>query len=214
MGLPDRMRVDNGHPWGFRNDLPRDLALWLIGLGVGMIWNRAACPQQNGKVERDQGVLQQWIEIKSCKDDIEVKVRLTRAAAIQRCEYPAVGGRTRVEAFPALMTPRRSYDPAREAELWSLDRVDRFLSGLVVHRRVSRGGQISLYHRNFMVGKTHQGQEVHVKFDPVGREWVILTFTGQEIRRHPAPEINQAAIVGLSVGYHRPSPGGAEDTDH
>ncbi len=25
-GLPDRLRVDNGHPWGAQNDLPTELA--------------------------------------------------------------------------------------------------------------------------------------------------------------------------------------------
>ncbi|MBV8318944.1 MAG: DDE-type integrase/transposase/recombinase, partial [Planctomycetaceae bacterium] len=59
-GLPDRLRVDNGHPWGSQNDLPTDLALWLIGLGVNMIWNKPRCPQMNGVVERSQGVTQQW----------------------------------------------------------------------------------------------------------------------------------------------------------
>jgi hypothetical protein len=31
-GLPRCLRVDNGHPWGSWSDLPRDLALWVIGL--------------------------------------------------------------------------------------------------------------------------------------------------------------------------------------
>ena len=32
-GLPDRVRVDNGYPWGTPRDLPSELALWLIGSG-------------------------------------------------------------------------------------------------------------------------------------------------------------------------------------
>jgi hypothetical protein len=32
-GRPDRVRVDNGPPWGSREDLPTAFALWLIGLG-------------------------------------------------------------------------------------------------------------------------------------------------------------------------------------
>src|SRR5438067_1877559 len=44
-GLPGRLRVDNGAPWGGWNDLPTDLALWLIGLGVDLTWNPPARPQ-------------------------------------------------------------------------------------------------------------------------------------------------------------------------
>ena len=51
-GRPDAFRVDNGAPWGSRGDLPTDLALWLIGLEIDMIWNLSHQPQCNGVVER------------------------------------------------------------------------------------------------------------------------------------------------------------------
>src|SRR5262249_34516179 len=37
-GLPGRLRVDNGYPWGNSGDLPPELALWLLGLGPGLVW--------------------------------------------------------------------------------------------------------------------------------------------------------------------------------
>ena len=54
-GLPDRVRVDNGYPWGTSRDLPSELALWLIGLGVEPIWNPPGQPtqqSQGGAVQR------------------------------------------------------------------------------------------------------------------------------------------------------------------
>jgi transposase InsO family protein len=56
-GLPARFRVDNGAPWGSWGDFPTALALWVIGLGVGMHWNRPRTPEQNGKLERWHGSL-------------------------------------------------------------------------------------------------------------------------------------------------------------
>ena len=50
-GLPDRVRVDNGYPWGTPRDLPSELALWLIGLAVEPIWNPPGQPTRNPKVE-------------------------------------------------------------------------------------------------------------------------------------------------------------------
>src|SRR5580765_8532727 len=38
-GRPAQMRVDNGTPWGSSDAVPTPLALWLIGLGIGMHWN-------------------------------------------------------------------------------------------------------------------------------------------------------------------------------
>ena len=75
-GLPAQLRVDNGAPWGSWNDLPPDLALWLIGLGVGMIWNRPRHCQANGHVERAHGVLQQWSEPARCPDVAALPQRL------------------------------------------------------------------------------------------------------------------------------------------
>ena len=125
-GLPDRLRVDNGHPWGSRNDLPTDLALWLIGLGVDVIWNKPRCPRMNGVVERSQGVTQQWVEPRTLADPDQLQARLDWAVGIQRDLYPAVAGRSRREAFPALATPRRPYRIEDEDAVWCLDRVDQF----------------------------------------------------------------------------------------
>jgi len=54
-GLPQRLRVDNGYPWGSSGDFPPEMALWLIGLGIDRVWIAPACPQKNGVVERAQG---------------------------------------------------------------------------------------------------------------------------------------------------------------
>jgi transposase InsO family protein len=54
-GRPGGLRVDNGSPWGLKSGLPPDLALWLIGLGVGLSWIPPRPPQSNGKVERCHG---------------------------------------------------------------------------------------------------------------------------------------------------------------
>jgi transposase InsO family protein len=61
------MRVDNGWPWGSaQQDLPPVLSLWLIGRGVQVVWNRPGRPQQNGVVERFNGLLDQWAEPDRC----------------------------------------------------------------------------------------------------------------------------------------------------
>src|SRR6185437_10859102 len=61
-GLPDHVRFDNGYPWGSPRDLPPELALWLIGLGVEPISNPPGRPTCNPKVERCNGLTQQWGE--------------------------------------------------------------------------------------------------------------------------------------------------------
>lgn len=53
-GLPARINVDNGAPWGSpRNPGEHsDLSIWLIRLGIRISFSRPYHPQTNGKVER------------------------------------------------------------------------------------------------------------------------------------------------------------------
>jgi hypothetical protein len=201
-GLPDRIRLDNGHPWGSWNDLPRALPLWLIGLGVDLIWNDPRCPEENGKVERTQGVTQQWAEPPRCSDRTQLASRLQWAIQMQREVYPAIQGQTRLEAHPALAQRRRPYTRAKEERLWQLSRVDAFLSRGVWRRLVSETGQISVYNRNYRVGRNHAGQEVSVRFDAGLRQWVVQDAGGDELARHQAEQLTYERIMELDV-MHR-----------
>ena len=127
-GLPAHIQVDNGHPWGLNKGLPPDLALWLIGLGIAMHWIPPGQPQKDGTAERGNGVMQQWSEPSSCRTRGELRARLEREGRVQRERYPAIGGLSRIEAYPGLKHSGRPYDRADEGVLWELARVDRFLA--------------------------------------------------------------------------------------
>jgi hypothetical protein len=202
-GLPDHIRVDNGHPWGSWSDLPRALPLWLIGLGVDVIWNDACCPEENGKVERMQGVTKQWAEPGRCSDRAQLSRRLEWAVRIQREVYPAIRGRTRLEAYPALGQRRRPYRRDQEEAWWDQTRIDAFLSGGVWQRLVSRTGQISLNNRNYRVGRGYAGRVVSVRFEAAGRQWVVQDARGQELARHAAEQITRERIMELDVMHRR-----------
>ena len=126
-GLPEAVRVDNGYPWGSPRDLPTELALWLIGLGVAVIWNPPAQPRKNPKVERCQGVAAAWTEPQACADPAAFSAHLDWVGRVQCREYPSIGGSTRVEAYPGLLIARRAYQESQEPTLWELGRVDRWV---------------------------------------------------------------------------------------
>lgn len=206
-GRPERFRVDNGVPWGSAGDLPTDLALWLIGLGLGVDWNPPRRPQDNGVVERSQGTAKRWAEPGACATAAELQRRLEEMDGIQRQEYPSVRGRSRLEAFPGLAHSGRAYTPAWERAHWSLAAVAAHLAGYAVPRRVDKSGTVSVYNRNPYVGKNHAGKGVHVMFDPEAIEWIFADEKGQQLRSRPAAEISREAIVGLMVTNRRKGTG-------
>jgi len=75
-GRPKGLRVDNGVPWVYREKLPSALELWLAGLGVALHRNQPRRPQQNGKVERSQGVAKTWAEPEQCDTPEQLQSRL------------------------------------------------------------------------------------------------------------------------------------------
>ncbi len=205
-GRPKSFRVDNGFPWGSRGDLPTDLALWLIGLEIAMIWNPPRQPQKNGTVERSQGVGKNWAEPGACRSVRTLQEHFRKMDRIQREQYPYRDRRSRMEVFPKLRHSSRRYDTAWERKHWKMKAVLEHLSEYLVPRRVDRAGTISIYNRNYYVGKQHQSTLVSVMLDPLSRQWVILDHQGLQLRTHPAEQLTPERIIALNVTHRRKRP--------
>src|SRR3954451_22174360 len=202
-GLPRRMRVDNGMPWGSQGDLPTDLACWLGGLGVGMVLTPPRRPEDNGVVERFQGVGKSWGEPERCRSAAELQRRLDELDRWQRDLYPIARGRSRREVYPGLEHSGRPYDPADEPALWQLGRAWAWVGQHLVARLVDSQGKVSLYNRPYTVGLRWSRRKIWVGFDPVRGEWMFQDEKGYEIRRQAATELSAEKIVALEVTNRR-----------
>jgi hypothetical protein len=202
-GLPRRFRVDNGTPWGSKGDLPTDLAFWLFGLGIDMIWNPPCRPQKNGVIERMQGVGKNWAEPGTCRSAAELQTRLDEMDAIHRESYPSIGGKSRKEAYPNLKHSGCKYTTAWERTHWSLERVTKELAGYALPRTVDHSGCVSLYDYKYYVGETYRGWNIQVLFDPQTHEWIFATPDGQQLRTRQAKEITRERIVSLTMSHRR-----------
>jgi hypothetical protein len=148
-GMPGQIRVGNGYPWGSAGELPTDLALWWIGLGIDAHWNRPRQPRENGVVERGQGVGKGWSEPQTCDSAAELQRRFNRLDRLQREEYPVGGGLSRMELYPGLKHSGRRYRHGSEARLWRLERVLEHLTGYAVSRRINPKGMVSIYDTSY-----------------------------------------------------------------
>jgi hypothetical protein len=206
-GLPGALRLDNGHPWGAAGrDFPPDLALWLLGLGLELVWNRPRHKQGNAVIEQVHGVCQRWVEPHTCATAAEVQARLDHITTLHRERYPAIAGQSRLAAYPALAAGGRPYDPAQEDAHWQEQRVWRWLAGQVWTRRVDQTGCLSLANRAVRVGKAWAGQEVTVRLlihdgAPI---WSIRDAHGRPIRQQPAPMLARERLLALDVSRRRP----------
>lgn len=202
-GLPDAIRTDRD-PLFVGSGLlqwPGTLQLWLVGLGIQPIINRAYRPTDNAIVERNHWTWEQHVLLGQQYQRLEdIQEETNRSFADRREHLPSrhrgCNGRPFAKAFPALNEPRRRYVPEEEAMLFDLKRVDAYLSQWEWRRTVDSMGKISLANRNFYVGKTYRGQVMRIRFDMESREMVCSQAGGAPIARLTMHEISQDYILG------------------
>jgi hypothetical protein len=198
-GQPEQLRLDNGLPWASWNDLPAVLALWLVGLGLDLIFNPPRQPQYNGVVEKSQDTGQRWCEPHRCATAEELQARLDDMDRLQREEYPNLQGRSRLAVFPELRVPRHPYTEAGEQRAWDLRRAQDYLAGFVAVRQANHQGQVSIYARRVSVGARHRGQPVLVQYGADEQMWLLSDTEGRPLRQVAAPEISRERILALDI---------------
>lgn len=176
------------------------LALWLIGLGVEVIWNRPRQPTDKAKVERMQGLTARWAEPQQCASLEVLQQHLDAAAELQRSHYRVrrLGGRTRSEAYPGLLAGGRPYQEDEEAA-FDLERVLRFLAQGQWVRKVNQVGQIDFYGQRWSLGRRHHRQQVCLRLDVEEQCWVVRDEDGRAIKRLSASFLSAENIWGLSL---------------
>jgi transposase InsO family protein len=154
-GLPDAIRMDRDSLFvgSSRLEWPGTLLLWLVGLGVQPVINRAYRPTDNAMVERSH---------RTWKGDVLVGGRFADLVALQeksdqaledrRLHLPSrhagCQGQPPAKAYPDLLKPRRPYHPRQERALFDPKRVDAYLTQWEWQRQVDEVGKISLANRN------------------------------------------------------------------
>jgi transposase InsO family protein len=152
-GLPARINVDNGPPWGAagQGDRLTRLAVWLIRVGVRLSYSRPLHPQTNGKDERFHRTMKAEVLARHCmRDLVDAQERLGRWRHIYNHERPH-------DALN-MQTPASRYRPSARAMPKTLAEIEYVSSDLV--RRVQEGGWFTLNGHEFRVSKALAGQPV------------------------------------------------------
>lgn len=152
-GMPRRMLMDNGSPWGDAGDQPwTKLTVWLLRLGVSVTHGRPYHPQTQGKEERFHRTLKAEVlrdrsfrDVEDCQrifDPWRMLYNHERPHEALGLEVPAsryrISGRSYPETLPAV-----AYRPGMQI------------------RKVDQGaGKISFQWREVRIGKAFRGEYV------------------------------------------------------
>jgi hypothetical protein len=188
-----------------RLEWPGFLLLWLVGLGIQPLINRAHRPTDNAQVERGNRTWDEHVRIGAKAQTFSQLQADTDQAWRDRREClpsrnPHCHGLPPLLAHPALAQPRRPYSPEQEADLFDMTRVYAYLAQWEWQRQVDTTGFISMAHLNRRISPLHIGQIVKVRFDPTRHEFVASTVGGTELRRFTLPVISADYIRGIDPG--------------
>lgn len=164
-GLPDRMTMDNGSPWGSHSDDPTALTVWLIRLGVAVSHSRPYHPQTQGKDERFHRTLQREVLSRYRLRDLDhAQNRFDAWRDIYNLERP--------HESLGMQVPASRYRPSYRSFPESLPPILYDSTDLV--RKVQTGGEVWLRGRPYKVGGAFVGH--HVALRPTHNNRLLNVF--------------------------------------
>ena len=153
-GLPLRMTMDNGSPWGDQTGVYTALEVWLMSQGIKVGHSRPYHPQTQGKLERFHRSLKNEVlqgRLFADLDDAQRAFDTWRDIYNQKRPHQALG-----MAVPATRysgSPREYQEQTAEPEYNDAD----------VVRKVQVGGEIFWRNREYKIGKAFYGRCIAIR---------------------------------------------------
>lgn len=165
-GLPLRMLMDNGSPWGQDWEHPyTPLTVWLLRLGVKSSHGRPFHPQTQGKEERFHRTLQaEVLRYQTFRDEGEAQTEFDRWREVYNCERPHQALQMQVPADRYQVSARCFPEALVPIEYAAADQV----------RRVQKTGHISFQGREWRVPKALIGYPVALRPTRTDGRWDIF----------------------------------------
>lgn len=196
-GMPKHIKFDNGAPFGdpSRKSIPL-LSVWLIGLGIQVIFNRPARPTDNSQVERMQSVTKRWSNPMACQHIEQIQSALEDSIDLQRNHFKLRrhGHKTRIELYPQLNTAYKSY----QTDCFDLNKVYAKIAEGRWERLVSKNGPFYFYNQRFYVGKAYTQQVLQITFDLSNNKWAAYDKNGQLVKYFVVKNITEKIRCDLS----------------
>jgi len=165
-GLPERMTMDNGSPWGSQGEHRyTPLTVWLMRLGIGVGHSRPYHPQTQGKDERFHRTLKaEVLQGKHFRDIAHTQQRFDKWLPVYNHERPhqAIG----------MAVPSSRYQISWRRFPESLPGIE-YSSGDEV-RRVQDKGYVCYKGHRIMLGKAFFGHQV--AFRPTADEAILDVY--------------------------------------
>lgn len=165
-GLPKRMLMDNGGPWGTagNHDAWSRLEVWLMRLGIRVMHGRAMHPQTQGKEERfHQTLVAEVLRWQQFRDLVHAQEQFDPWREIYNHQRPH-------EAL-GMQVPGQRYQPSKVSYPESLPTVEYPTDSHVRHVGIKRC--IKFQTQEYRIGRAFVGQPVALRATRVDGLWDV-----------------------------------------
>ena len=201
-GLPDQIGVDRDSVFydnTCKSPFPARFHLWLLALGVDLVFGRPGQPTDQATVERShQTWAWQALEGQTFPewDPLHAYLEQRRYFLNHRLPCSTLGDVPPLVACPEALQPRRLYRPEWEMELLDLSRVYTYLAKGQWFRQVSQVGTISLGQQTYGLGVAWKREQVGITFDLADKHLVCHSADGEQEKRLPLKGISVTDLMG------------------
>lgn len=205
-GLPQSIRMDRDPLFvgSTRLEFPGRLMLWLVGLGVTPIINRAHRPTDNAQVERCNGIWFEQVARGQTYPTLDaVQVATDRARQDRLAHLPSRNPHCHKQAplvaLPELAQARVVYTPEQELNQFDMSQIYHYLSLWQWQRIVDSSGQFGFAGSKQRIGYAFCGQVVKLHFDLDTCSFVAADLQGNEGYRFTLASLTPEAICGTGM---------------
>jgi len=201
-GLPDRLAVDHDsvfHDNTSKSPFPTRFHLWLLALGVQLLFGRHHRPTDQAITERSHQLWTQQVLVgQTFASHPRLFAALQRRREFLNRHLPCdtLDDLPPLVACPQARLPRRGYRPEWETEMITLSPVYAYLATGEWFRQGSAVGTVSLGGQIYCLGPAWRRQEVAITFDPLDQLLVFRAAGQALLTRQPLKGLTPADLMG------------------
>jgi transposase len=211
-GLPERLQLDHDSIFVdnvSKSPFPSRLHLWLVALGVDVVFIRPLRPTDQGMTERSHQLWDaQCLQGQSFAswDDLYATLNQRRDFLNQDLACASLDYKPPLVAFPQARHSGRPYRPECEANLLDLSRVWAYLAQGRWFRQTSKDFTFSLGGQVYYIGRPYHHAQLDITFDPSDCHLLCRNQAGELAARLPIQGLSVQTLMGDLFAYsHLPT---------
>ena len=203
-GMPNTIQTDHASVFyenKGKSPFPTRFHLWLISLGIPLIFSRKSTPTDQGVVERaHQTITGQVIKGASFDSILSLHSCCNKRRKLLNEILPCstIGGVAPLKAFPTARSSSRFYTPQTERQMVNLNRVFQFLAKGRWYRKAGKTKTVHLGGQWYYVKQAKRYSLLHIEFDTSEKLLVFRDVNEQLVDTQPIKGISPEILMGES----------------